>query len=61
MDKQASRVKKPSMTKDDPERQARLAEALRANLRRRKAQARALDVGPAPTEAATTKDRPQSG
>ena len=28
------------MAKDDPEKQARLAEALRANLRRRKAQAR---------------------
>ncbi|HWI85989.1 MAG TPA: hypothetical protein VNT42_06665 [Sphingomonas sp.] len=28
------------MSKDDPDREARLAEALRANLRRRKAQAR---------------------
>ena len=34
-------VKEASMAKDDPERAARLAEALRANLRRRKAQARA--------------------
>ena len=34
------KVKEPSMAKDDPERQARLAEALRANLRRRKAQGR---------------------
>jgi len=32
------------MAKDDPERQARLAEALRANLRRRKAQAREQTV-----------------
>jgi hypothetical protein len=37
------------MPKDDPDKQARLAEALRANLRRRKAQsrdqaARALDA-----------------
>ncbi|HEY0325183.1 MAG TPA: hypothetical protein VGC46_04305 [Allosphingosinicella sp.] len=29
----------------DPEREKRLAEALRANLRRRKAQQRAADVG----------------
>lgn len=35
------------MPKDDPDKQARLAEALRANLRRRKAQARELDA-PAP-------------
>jgi len=42
MDKQTRKVKEPSMAKDDPERQARLAEALRANLRRRKAQARAV-------------------
>jgi hypothetical protein len=34
------------MSKDDPERAARLAEALRTNLRRRKAQAR--EVGAAP-------------
>ena len=32
------------MAKDDPERQARRAEALRANLRRRKAQAREQTV-----------------
>lgn len=32
------------MNKDDPERARRLAEALRANLRRRKAQARAAEV-----------------
>ncbi len=36
------------VSKDDPERQARLAEALRANLRRRKVQARAGDANPAP-------------
>jgi hypothetical protein len=40
MDKARPKVKEASMAKDDPERQARLAEALRANLRRRKAQAR---------------------
>ena len=43
MDKQTQKVKEPSMAKDDPERQARLAEALRANLRRRKAQSREQD------------------
>jgi hypothetical protein len=32
------------MPKDNPDKQARLAEALRANLRRRKAQARAQDA-----------------
>ncbi|MDO6415672.1 hypothetical protein Q4F19_14875 [Sphingomonas sp. BIUV-7] len=32
------------MAKDDPARDARLAEALRVNLRRRKAQARAAEV-----------------
>jgi len=40
MDKAAPKVKEASVAKDDPERQARLAEALRANLRRRKAQSR---------------------
>jgi len=39
------------MPKDDPDKQARLAEALRANLKRRKAQARALDTEPAPRDA----------
>jgi len=43
MDKQSRKVKEPSMAKDDPERQVRLAEALRANLRRRKAQSREQD------------------
>ncbi|WP_165611322.1 hypothetical protein [Sphingomonas jatrophae] len=33
-----------TMSKDDPERERRLAEALRANLRRRKAQAREADA-----------------
>ena len=32
------------MPKDDPNKQARLAEALRANLRRRKAQSREMDA-----------------
>jgi len=41
MDKARPKVKEASMAKDDLERQARLAEALRANLKRRKAQARA--------------------
>jgi len=44
MDKQSHKVKEPSMPRDDPDRQARLAEALRANLRRRKSQARAQDA-----------------
>jgi hypothetical protein len=47
MDKPPPKVKEPSMSKDDPERQARLAEALRANLRRRKAQSRAQTAEPA--------------
>ncbi|MDX3883801.1 MULTISPECIES: hypothetical protein [Sphingomonadales] len=34
------------MAKDDPERARRLAEALRENLRKRKAQARARDDAP---------------
>jgi hypothetical protein len=40
MDKPAPKVKEPSMSRDDPDRAARLAEALRTNLRRRKAQSR---------------------
>jgi hypothetical protein len=40
MDKRPPKVKEPSMSSDNPDRQARLTEALRANLRRRKAQAR---------------------
>jgi hypothetical protein len=46
MDKEPPQVKEASMPKDDSEKQARLAEALRANLRRRKAQARELDAPP---------------
>jgi hypothetical protein len=45
MDKARPKVKEPSMAKDNPERAARLAEALRANLKRRKAQARAQEDG----------------
>jgi hypothetical protein len=37
------------MRKDDPERAARMAEALRANLRRRKAQAREVGDGDSST------------
>ena len=44
MEKVARKVKEASMAKDNPDREARLAEALRANLRRRKAQSRALDT-----------------
>jgi len=51
MDKARPKVKEPSMAKDNPERAARLAEALRANLKRRKAQARAQDEGERQTEA----------
>jgi hypothetical protein len=54
MDKQSRKVKEPSMAKDDPERQARLAEALRANLRRRKAQARAA------ADEGATGDKPKA-
>ena len=36
------------MAKDDPKREARLAEALRQNLRRRKAQERAIEQTPPP-------------
>ena len=43
MEKAAPKVKEASMAKDNPDREARLAEALRANLRRRKAQSRAPD------------------
>jgi hypothetical protein len=54
MNKQTPKVKEPSMAKDNSEREARLAEALRANLRRRKAQARAsADEG-------VTSDRPKA-
>jgi hypothetical protein len=36
------------MSKSDAEREERLAEALRANLKRRKEQARSTDLSPAP-------------
>jgi hypothetical protein len=56
MDKARPKVKEASMAKDNPERQARLAEALRANLRRRKAQAREqTDMTEAPSD--TESDR----
>jgi hypothetical protein len=42
---------------NDTEKQARLAQALRENLRRRKAQARAVDAEPAAAEA-DPKDEP---
>ncbi|MBW8743931.1 MAG: hypothetical protein JF628_06245 [Sphingomonas sp.] len=50
MDKAAAKVKEASMAKDDQDRQARLAEALRTNLRRRKAQSREqrAEENPAP-------------
>jgi hypothetical protein len=51
MEKPTAKVKEPSMAKDDPDREARLAEALRANLRRRKAQSREQ----APADKATTE------
>ena len=51
MDKARPKVKEASMAKDDPDREARLAEALRANLRRRKVQAREQTVA---TEAPST-------
>ena len=41
MEKAAPKVKEASVANDNPEREARLAEALRANLRRRKTQSRA--------------------
>ena len=47
MEKRAPKVKEPSMSKDNPDRAARLAQALRENLRRRKAQARETDAQPA--------------
>jgi hypothetical protein len=45
------------MIKDDPERQARLAAALRANLRRRKGQAREQAADPAPAPPRTDEER----
>jgi hypothetical protein len=50
MEKRTPKVKEPSMSKDNPDRAARLAQALRENLRRRKAQARAVEPGPTDAE-----------
>ena len=57
MDKQTPKVKEPSMAKEDPDREARLAEALRANLRRRKAQRREQQAEQ-PSAANIEKDKP---
>jgi len=46
------------MAKDNPDRQARLAEALRANLRRRKMQARQQDGTETKATADTSPPRP---
>lgn len=46
MDKRSPHVKEASMAKDNSDRAERLAEALRTNLRRRKAQARAVEQRP---------------
>jgi len=48
MDKLSPDVKEPCMAKDESDRAARLAEALRANLRKRKAQAREANDTPPP-------------
>ena len=63
MEKVAPKVKEASMAKDNPDRAARLAEALRENLRRRKAQARAQDADEAtapalPTDIKAAPSRP---
>ena len=57
MDKQTPKVKEPSMAKEDPDREARLTEALRANLRRRKAQRREQQAEQ-PSAGNIEKDRP---
>jgi hypothetical protein len=46
------------MSMNTSEKQARLAQALRDNLRRRKAQARASDAGPEPTPSGAPEDVP---
>lgn len=46
------------MAKDDPERARRLAEALRENLRKRKAQGRERDDAPSPASSDTPDDQP---
>jgi len=45
------------MAKDDPKREARLAEALRQNLRRRKAQEREIDPAPPSSTPASTQSK----
>ena len=57
MDKPAPKVKEPCMSRDDPERAARLAEALRTNLRRRKAQTREQAAPPEPSPPAEPSPR----
>ncbi len=56
MEKPDPKVKEASMAKDNPEREARLAEALRANLRRRKAQSRAQEPGEQPADGPPPSD-----
>jgi hypothetical protein len=46
------------MSMNTSEKQARLAQALRDNLRRRKAQARASDAAPEPTPSGAPEDVP---
>ena len=46
-----------AMAKDDPKREARLAEALRQNLRRRKAQEREIDPAPPSSTPASTQSK----
>ncbi len=60
MDKLLPDVKKPSMAKNVPDRAERLAEALRANLRRRKAQAREAADGAPPQGERDRKDGDQA-
>ena len=62
MDKCRGKVKEAAVAKDDPEREARLAQALRENLRRRKAQARegAGQASPKADAAARTSPPPRS-
>ena len=57
MDKPPPDVKEASMAKDNPDRADRLADALRANLRRRKAQAREVETA-APSNGEDIKAAP---
>jgi hypothetical protein len=52
-------VSRPAPMKDDPAKAARLAAALRENLRKRKAQARGSDEEPKPTRQSTTRTSAQ--